>query len=105
MVITCSEPVTKIMITNGFHHSRVVAIKYKPGIHFYEVESYVDNIQVLTGLVMTLLFFALYIFSGLVFFMLFANVPLLIMLFLLYIKRDNFIQVHLLKPEHNAVKN
>ena len=54
---------------------------------------------------MTLLFFGIYILSGIVFFMLFANVPLLIMLYLIYIKRNSFIQVHLLKPEDTQVRN
>lgn len=105
MVIPCGQQVTTLIITNGFHHSRVVSVKCRPGIHFYEVESFIDNVQLLTGLAMTLLFFGIYILSGIVFFMLFANVPLLIMLYLFYIKRNSFIQVHLLKPEHPPVKN
>ena len=104
-MINASDPVTKIIITNGFHHSRVVTVKNKPGIHFYEVESGIDNIQLMTGLVMTLLFFIIYIFTGLFFFMLFANTPLLIMLYILYFRRKNFIRVHILKPGHHAVRN
>ena len=82
MIIPCDQHNITLMVTNGFHHSRVVSVKCKPGIHFYEVESFIDNVQLLTGLAMTLLFFGIYILSGIVFFMLFANVPLLIMLYL-----------------------
>ena len=48
---------------------------------------------------MVFLFFVIYIFTGIVFFMLFANLPILIMLFIFYIKRHDFIQVHVLIPE------
>jgi len=89
----------KLVVTNGFHYSRVVTVKCKPGFHFYEVESFIDNIQLLTGLVMTFLFFGIYIFSGAILFMIFANVPLLMMLFIFYIRRKDFIQVHVLTPE------
>ena len=105
VVIPCNQQVTTLTVTNGFHHSRMVSVKCKPGIHLYEVESFIDNIQLLTGLAMTLLFFGIYILSGIVFFMLFANVPLLIMLYLIYIKRNSFIQVHLLKPGDTQVRN
>lgn len=74
-------------------------------MHFFEVESAIDNIQLLTGLVMTLFFFTIYILSGIFFFMLFANLPLLIMLFIFYIKRNDFIQIHVLKPAQHSVKS
>ena len=82
---------------NGFHSSRKVIVKNKPGIKVYEIASYIDNVQLLTGIIMALLFFFIYIFSGLRFFMFFANVPILIMLYIFYIKRSHFIQIHVLK--------
>ena len=96
--IACTGTVTRVVITNGFHSSRVVAIKYKPGILVYEIWSYIDNMQLLTGLAITLGSFCIYIFTGLRFMMLFANLPILIMLFIFYIKRKNFIGISLLKP-------
>ncbi len=99
VIIPCTGQVMKLVITNGFHYSRVVKVKCSPGFHFYEVESFIDNIQLLTGLVMTLLFFGIYIFSGAILFMIFANVPLLMMLFIFYFRRKDFIQVHVLVPE------
>ena len=99
VIIPCSGSAMKFVVTNGFHYSRVVTVKNKPGFHFYEVESFIDNIQLLTGLVMTFLFFGIYIFSGAWLFMMFANLPLLIMLFIFYIRRKEFIQVHVLIPE------
>jgi len=99
VIICCAGDVMKLVVTNGFHYSRIVSVKCKPGFHFYEVESFIDNIQLLTGLVMTFLFFGIYIFSGAILFMIFANVPLLMMLFIFYIRRKDFIQVHVLVPE------
>ena len=93
----------KLVVTNGFHSSRVVTIKHRPGFHFYEVESFIDNIQLLTGLVMVFLFFGIFIFTGSFLFMLFANAPIFIVLFIFYIRRKDFIQVHVLVPEKKNV--
>ena len=105
LMIPCSGQFTRFMVTNGFHHSRMIHIKNKPGFHFYEVESAIDNIQLLTGLMLTLLFFMVYIFSGFIFFMVFANVPLITMFYLLYFKRNDFMRIYELKPELQATKS
>ena len=96
---------TKIVVTNGFHYSRKLAVKSSPGVHFYEVESFIDNIQLLTGLVMALLFLLVYILSGIRFFMFFANVPLLAMIYIFYVKRNSFIQIHVIHPEKRESLN
>ena len=105
LIIPCPEPAIQVLITNGFHHSRLVKIKSRPGICFYEVEGLIDNIQLLTGLVLTLFFFTIYILTGILFFILFANVPLIIMLVIFYIMRNDFIRVHSLKTLHEKIRN
>ena len=94
MIINCNEPVTKIVITNGFHSSREIKFILKPGNHFYEIESRIDDVQLLSGFLLIVLFFVIFIVSGVRLFMLFANVPLLLMLWHFYIKRKDFIQIH-----------
>lgn len=67
---------------------------------FYEIGSYIDNMQLITGIVLVLLFFMIYILSGIRFFMIAANLPLLVLFLLLFFRRTDFIQVHRLKtPE------
>lgn len=88
-----------MVVTNGFHFSRTVSVKYKPGMQFYEVEGFVDNVQLLGGLFMMLFFFLIYIGTGIRLFMIFANLPLLIVVYILYVKRRSFILIHSLKPE------
>ncbi|HMD01077.1 MAG TPA: hypothetical protein VKH37_13030 [Ferruginibacter sp.] len=105
MIIPCIGSTRKIFVTNGFHSSRVVKVKCTPGIHFYEVAGFIDNTQLLIGLVMVLIFFTVFIFTGSILFMIFANAPILIMLFLFYIKRKDFIQVHVLVPDRNIMVN
>jgi hypothetical protein len=63
-----------------------------------EIGSNIDNIQLLTGLGMIFLSFFIYIFSGVRFFLFFANVPILIMLYIFYIRRNRFILINSLKP-------
>jgi hypothetical protein len=100
LVILCKDgEVVNIIVTNGFHFSRKIKMRYNTANHFFEVESFIDNIQLLTAAVLTLIFFGVYIFSGVKLFMLFANLPLLIMLFIFYWKRKEFIQVHRLPIE------
>lgn len=103
LVITGKPPFTRMVVTNGFHSSRPVKINYREGYRLYEVESAVDNVQLLTGLFMSMLFFFIYIFSGLRFFMLFANIPILIMLYLIYMKRHDFIRIYPINPKKNRL--
>lgn len=105
VIINCKEAVIRIIITNGFHCSREVVIHQKPGTYFFEVESYIDDIQLLTGLMLALLFFLIFIFSGVRFFMLMANLPILVFLYVFYIKRKNFIQIHRLNPDNTITRN
>jgi hypothetical protein len=86
--------ITTLVVTNGFHNSRTVMVNTKPGTWFYEVECMFDDIQVITGTIIT----------GYRFFMIFANLPALIFLFLFYFKRKEFIRVHTLKP-HKQIRH
>lgn len=98
-MIECTEPLTKIVITNGFHYSREVIFHQKAGTYFYEIESGIDDIQLLTGLVLSALFYTIFMFSGIQFFMIMANAPILFLLYMFYIKKKDFIRIHRLKPQ------
>ena len=97
VVITDTKPGTFFTISNGFHSSRRMSVNKNSGLLFYEVGSFIDNIQLLTGFVLTLLFFLIFIFTGIRLFMIAANLPLLIMFILVFLKKKDFIQVHRLK--------
>ena len=97
VVIADIKPGTFFKLSNGFHSSRKMTVNKNHGMLFYEIGSYIDNIQLLAGIVLTVLFFLIYIFTGIRLFMIAANLPLVIMFFLLFIKKKDFIQVHRLK--------
>lgn len=97
LVINDTQPGTFFTISNGFHSSRKMTVKRNSGMLFYEVGSFIDNVQLLTGIVLTGLFFLIFIFTGIRLFMIAANLPLLIMFFLLFLKKKDFIQVHRLR--------
>jgi hypothetical protein len=105
VLIETSEAAIKIIVTNGFHRSREVVLHPKGGTYFFEVESLIDNIQLSIGLLFMLLFFILYIASGLRILMLLANVPVLILLYFFYLKRKHFIQIHRLALQKENAKN
>jgi hypothetical protein len=98
LMIGNTLPVTRIIITNGFHHSREISISLKPGTHFFEIESRLDDIQLLTGLLLVLFSFVIFIVTGVRLFMVFANLPILIFIWFYYFSRKNFIQIHRLSP-------
>ncbi|MFN8243433.1 MAG: hypothetical protein U0X40_05205 [Ferruginibacter sp.] len=97
VIIPCREDSIKLVVTNGFHSSRVLQLRRQPGMRFFEVEGFIDNVQLLTGIAIMLFFGMIYIFTGLHFFLFFANIPLLVMLYLLYVRRRHFILIHQLK--------
>jgi hypothetical protein len=105
LVIEGTEPGTTLLVTNGFHYSRELVVPHKPGTHFFEVESFIDDLQLITGLLMVALFFATYILTGVRLFLFLANAPVLVFLFFFYIKRNSFIQVHHLVPDQEPVRN
>jgi hypothetical protein len=98
LVIKVGSTNTQFVVSNGFHVSRIVKVSDKPGPHFYEVESCIDNIQLITGFLVSLLFFIIYILSWLHFFLLIANLPLLTMVYLLFVLRHKFIRVYSFDP-------
>ncbi|MBK7435076.1 MAG: hypothetical protein IPI66_15160 [Chitinophagaceae bacterium] len=97
LIIPCKTPSTRFRITNGFHASKEILVKDKPAIYFYEIECGIDNIQLLTGLILTALFLCIFIFTGIRLFMIAANLPLIIMFFIVFIRKRSFIRVHLVK--------
>jgi len=97
VVIAGNQPGTFFNVTNGYHTSRKLLVKKESGITFYEIGSYIDNMQLITGVVLVLLFFMIYILSGIRLFMIAANLPLLVLFLLLFLRRADFIQVHRLK--------
>jgi hypothetical protein len=98
VIIKAESNTSQFVVSNGFHVSRIVKVSDKPGPHFYEVESCIDNIQLITGFLVSLLFFIIYILSGLHFFLLIANLPLLTMVYLLFVLRHKFIRVYSFDP-------
>ncbi len=101
--IVCDNAEMTILVTNGFHHSRIVTIRPQPGVYFYEVESRIDNIQLIIGAILLVLLFTIFIVTGLRLFMLLANLPLVILVWQFYFKRDGFLLIHRLHI--NQIKN
>ena len=101
-MIECKDPITKIIITNGFHYSREVIFHQKAGTYFFEIESCIDDVQLLTGFILSGLFYTIFVVSGMQFFILIANAPFLFLFYIFYIKKKDFIQIHRLKPHQQV---
>lgn len=89
---------TTIEVINGFHISNKITVASKPATLYYEVECRMDDVQLVTGVFIVLLLFAIYIFTGQKLFMILANFPVAIFLYIFYIRKKDFIKIYPLKP-------
>ena len=94
IVVTMPTNPSRIVVTDGFHITAPVQISYSPQRkHFYTIACIVEN-DVLVGgaLFMTLLFF-MGLSSGFLVLLVLSAAPILVLLFLYYIKRKEFIRI------------
>ncbi len=99
LIIYPESKATEIEVVNGFHKSNTILVQEKTGATFYQVKCRVDNIQFISALLFTLIFFVIFISTGNRLFMIFANIPITVLLFLVYYKRSDFIRLVLLENE------
>ena len=94
IIIPCRNPVTSVIISNGFHFSRELEVTRVPyTTFFYQVDCRIDDIQLYYLAFLCFLFFGVFILTDMRIFMLLANIPILYLMFVLYIQRKNFIVI------------
>ena len=94
VVVTMPTNPAKIVVTDGFHITTPVQIKYTPQCkHFYTIACIIENDVLVGGAIFMLLLFFMGLSSGFIFLLLLSVAPVFYLLFLYYIKRKEFIQI------------
>lgn len=88
----------KIMAKNGFHFSKPKNInKQKGDAVLVGIGCRADNGTLWGGVLFSALFFILFIVTGLYFILILANLPLLYLAFIFFIRSKEFITIEILK--------
>jgi hypothetical protein len=90
-VIEIFEPSCILTLTDGFHHSKRFQVNFKTKyVYRLKVSSILDNGRLIFLLLLTLFFFAMAILNELFWLKLVSFIPLILILYFYYIKRDSF---------------
>jgi hypothetical protein len=84
----------KLVVTDGFHFAKPMELSYDgPGYYRFNVECAINDLQLLGGAFFLVLFYLWGFISGWFFLKAAAFVPILLFIFLYYIKRKQFIKL------------
>jgi hypothetical protein len=85
---------SRVVVTDGYHITKPLEVIYAQSkTYYFKVVCAIENDQLLVGLVITVLLYAMGATSGIVMLELISLGPLIYFLFLYYIKRKEFIQI------------
>ncbi len=85
---------SRVVVTDGYHITKPLEVVYAhPKIYYFKVVCAIENDQLLVGLVITLLLYAMGATSAIYFLQIISLSPLAYFLFLYYLKRKEFIQI------------
>ena len=85
---------TKIVVTDGFHFTKPLELKYtEPGFYQFRVVSPVNDLQLLGGAFVLIFFYLFGFATGLLFLKLLSFVPIGVLLMIFYFNRKSFIHI------------
>jgi hypothetical protein len=94
MLISLPDYHSKVVITDGFHHSKPLQVEHHPlQNHYFTIECAVDDAQLIIGLVILFIIYATGLTSGILFLKMFSFLPVIYFLFLYYINRKAFLRI------------
>ena len=93
VLITIPTNPSRIVVTDGFHITQPLELKYRQRISYFNIVCVIDNDLLVGGFIFMLMFFAMGATSGVFVLQLFSMLPVISLLFYYYIKRKEFIQI------------
>jgi hypothetical protein len=94
IVIDMPTNPTRVVVTDGFHITKPMDVTYSPkNIRYFTIVCIIEDGQLLFGLILIFLLYAMGFTSGYVFLQLLSMVPIFYFLFLYYINRKEFIRI------------
>lgn len=91
--ITMPTNPARIVVTDGFHITQPMELKYRQQISYFHIVCAVDNDVLIGGLIFMLMFFSMGATAGVLVLQVFSMLPVVYILFLYYIRRREFIQI------------
>lgn len=94
IVITLEENHPRVVISDGFHHTKPVELVYHHlHTYYFHVVCAIDDIQMFFGFVFIALFYLLGLGMGILFFKLICFLPILYFLYIFYFDRQDYLQL------------
>ena len=94
IIIPVEKSNFNIVITDGFHITKPLRLSYdQPGYFNFEVTCIVDDLALLGGTFMLIVFYLLGLFTGFLILKLLSFLPVIFLLFFYYINRRNFLKL------------
>jgi len=94
VVIQVKDDHPRIVITDGFHFTRPLELKYhEPSYYNFAIKCSIDDLKLLGGLFVLCVFYLLGFITGFFWVKLFSFSPILYFLYLFYINRKGFLQI------------
>jgi hypothetical protein len=83
-----------IVVTDGFHYTKPVLVVYKHvNTYYLQIECAISNDQMLAGLIVMVLSYAVGVISGILLMKIVSFLPILYFLYIYYINRKEFIRL------------
>lgn len=94
IVIDMPTNPARVVVTDGFHITKPMDLSYSPKhTYFFKIVCAIEDDQLLVGLIIIILVYAMGATSGMILLQVLSMVPILYFLFLYYINRKEFIQI------------
>lgn len=94
VVIDMPTNPTKLVVTDGFHITGPMNVTYsRTHARYFTIACKIEDAQLIAGLILILLLYAMGLTSGIIFLKLLSMVPIGYFLFLYYINRKEFIRI------------
>ncbi|MBS1621748.1 MAG: hypothetical protein JSS80_08960 [Bacteroidetes bacterium] len=94
VVISITENHPKIVVTDGYHHTKPLELVYHHlHTYYFKVVCAIGDVQLAAGLMMLALLYLLGFYSGIFVLKLISFFPIVYLLFLYFINRKDFIQI------------
>jgi hypothetical protein len=94
VVIDMPTNPTKLVVTDGFHITTPLNVTYSRNYtRYFTIVCVIEDAQLIVGVILILLLYAMGFTSGIIFLQLLSIVPILYFLFIYYINRKEFIRI------------
>lgn len=93
VLVTMPTNPSRIVVTDGFHITQPMELRYRQQTAYFDVVCAVDNDVLVGGLIFMLMLFSMGATSGVLVLQFLSMLPVIYILFLYYIKRKAFIQI------------